>query len=67
MTLFKPTRRSLLAGSAAAFGLGASGMLRAAVAAELLAIGIVYFGPRGDFGWNRRTPSVPPRSRRCPT
>lgn len=53
MTLFKPTRRSLLAGSAAAFGLGASGMLRAAVAAEPLAIGIVYVGPRGDFGWNQ--------------
>jgi simple sugar transport system substrate-binding protein len=53
MTIFNPTRRSLLAGSAAALGLSATTFIRDAVAAEPLTIGIIYVGPRQDFGWNQ--------------
>ena len=55
MTNFDLSRRKLLKGGAAlgAFGL-ASGVLpvRLAIAAPLT-IGIVYVGPRDDFGWNQ--------------
>ena len=53
MTGINLTRRSLLAGSAAMLGLGASVNLRKALAAETLTIGIVYVGPRDDFGWSQ--------------
>jgi basic membrane protein A len=53
---FNISRRNLLKGSAA---LGASGLvttlgpMRRALAADPLTIGIVYVGPRDDFGWNQ--------------
>ncbi len=47
-------RRTLLKGSAAGLlGLGMSGLpLRSAFAADLT-VGILYVGPRDDFGWNQ--------------
>jgi simple sugar transport system substrate-binding protein len=55
MSRFELSRRSLLKGSAAFGAAGlASGLLpvRRALAAPLT-IGIVYVGPRDDFGWNQ--------------
>lgn len=55
MTRFDLSRRKLLKGGAAlgAFGL-ASGVLPIRLAhAAPLTIGIVYVGPRDDFGWNQ--------------
>jgi basic membrane protein A len=55
MTRFDLSRRGLLKGGAAlgAFGL-ASGVLPIRLAhAAPLTIGIVYVGPRDDFGWNQ--------------
>ena len=54
MASFDISRRGLLKGSAAgALGL-ASGLLPARLASAAgLTIGIVYVGPRDDFGWNQ--------------
>ncbi|ADZ70394.1 BMP family ABC transporter substrate-binding protein [Polymorphum gilvum] len=53
MSKFELSRRSLLQGSAAGIlGLAAGGMPRLASAAGLT-VGIVYVGPRDDFGWNQ--------------
>jgi hypothetical protein len=52
MTLIKISRREFLEGTAA--GLAAAGFgTRAALAADIT-LGIVYVGPRDDFGWNLR-------------
>lgn len=55
MSSARLTRRSLLKTSAA--GLGAAmlpfGLPRAALAQEALTIGVVYVGPKDDFGWNQ--------------
>src|SRR5471032_1412190 len=40
------------AGATAGIALGSS-MLGRALAAETLTIGVIYVGPRGDFGWNQ--------------
>ena len=53
MTAFGLTRRSLLAGTAAAVGVTATGVLRPALADEKLTVGMIYVGSRGDFGWNQ--------------
>lgn len=52
MSEMKMTRRSLLAGSAAALAMSATAT-RFARAAEPLTIGMIYVGPRDDFGWNQ--------------
>ncbi|WP_417672069.1 BMP family ABC transporter substrate-binding protein [Roseibium sp.] len=53
MTNFAMNRRSLLKGSAAGIlGLSAAGLPRIASASGLT-VGIVYVGPRDDFGWNQ--------------
>lgn len=54
MSSFTITRRSLLKGSAALGALAAlpGGILKAR-AAEDLTVGIIYVGPRDDFGWNQ--------------
>ncbi len=40
------------AGAAAGLALG-NGLIGRALAADTLTIGIIYVGPRGDFGWNQ--------------
>ncbi|MEJ8472524.1 BMP family ABC transporter substrate-binding protein [Roseibium algae] len=53
MSKFEISRRSLLQSSAAGIiGLSATGLPRAAFASGLT-VGIVYVGPRDDFGWNQ--------------
>lgn len=53
MSKFELNRRSLLKNSAAGLlGLSAAGLPRFA-AASGLTVGIVYVGPRDDFGWNQ--------------
>ncbi|MCB1487953.1 MAG: twin-arginine translocation signal domain-containing protein, partial [Bauldia sp.] len=55
MSKFELSRRKLLQGGAALGAVGlTSGILpiRSALAAPLT-IGIVYVGPRDDFGWNQ--------------
>jgi len=53
MSKFELNRRSLLKSSAAGLlGLSAAGLPRLASAAGLT-VGIVYVGPRDDFGWNQ--------------
>jgi basic membrane protein A len=53
MSKFELNRRSLLKTSAAGLlGLSAAGLPRMASAAGLT-VGIVYVGPRDDFGWNQ--------------
>ncbi len=53
MQNFAMNRRSLLKGSAAGLlGLSAAGLSKAAFAGDLT-VGIVYVGPRDDFGWNQ--------------
>lgn len=55
MAIHKPTRRTLLKTGAA--GLAASalpfGLAGRASAQENLTIGVVYVGPKDDFGWNQ--------------
>src|SRR5260370_27979433 len=51
MTLFKITRREFLEGTAAGLTMAGLGG-RAAFAADIT-LGIVYVGPRDDFGWNQ--------------
>src|SRR5258708_39625329 len=51
MTLFKITRREFLEGTAAGLIMAGTGG-RAAFAADIT-LGIVYVGPRDDFGWNQ--------------
>src|ERR1700720_4448660 len=51
MTLFKISRRRFLTGTAAGIVAAGSGA-RLAQAADVT-IGIVYVGPRDDFGWNQ--------------
>lgn len=54
MSTLSPTRRGLLKGAAALGALVAlPGSLRRAAAAENLTVGIIYVGPRDDFGWNQ--------------
>ena len=45
-----PTRRGVLAGAASLAALAAGG--RAARAADTV-VGMIYVGPRDDFGWNQ--------------
>ena len=52
MNSFKLSRRRLLQGSASALALGALPTGRAFAAGEVI-VGIVYVGPRDDFGWNQ--------------
>src|SRR5260370_18645902 len=47
------SRRALLGGSAALVGVGMTGFIDCAAAAESLTMGIVYVGARDDFGWNQ--------------
>ena len=56
---FLLSRRSLLGGTAATLALGASSTARAAG----VTIGIVYVGPRDDFGWTRLTKLVAAQKR----
>jgi basic membrane protein A and related proteins len=51
MALFKISRRKLLEGTAASLIAGSAGG-RAAFAGNIT-LGIVYVGPRDDFGWNQ--------------
>jgi basic membrane protein A and related proteins len=51
MALFRISRRKLLEGTAAGLIAGSAGG-RAAFAANIT-LGIVYVGPRDDFGWNQ--------------
>ncbi len=51
MSLLNVSRRSFLQGTAAGLVAGATG-IRSAAAADVT-IGIVYVGPRDDFGWNQ--------------
>ncbi|MDX2201687.1 MAG: BMP family ABC transporter substrate-binding protein [Hyphomicrobiaceae bacterium] len=51
MNAFTLSRRTLIKGSASALALGAVGS-RALAAGEVV-VGIVYVGPRDDFGWNQ--------------
>src|ERR1700726_3746011 len=51
MTLFKISRREFLEGTAAGLMMAGTGG-RAAFAADIT-LGIVYVGPRDDFGWNQ--------------
>src|ERR1700730_14274192 len=51
MTLFKISRREFLEGTAAGLIMAGTGG-RAAFAADIT-LGIVYVGPRDDFGWNQ--------------
>jgi basic membrane protein A and related proteins len=55
MSQFILNRRKLLQGGAALGVIGVAGALpfKAALAADGLTIGIVYVGPRDDFGWNQ--------------
>src|ERR1700693_2754371 len=53
MTANNLSRRALLGGSAALAGVGMTGFIDCAAAAESLTLGIVYVGPRDDFGWNQ--------------
>ncbi len=52
MNSFKVSRRALLQGSASVVALGALPAARAFAAGEVV-VGIVYVGPRDDFGWNQ--------------
>ncbi|MBD8875831.1 BMP family ABC transporter substrate-binding protein [Roseibium polysiphoniae] len=53
MSKFQLNRRSLLQNSAAGIlGLSAAGIAKSAFASDLT-VGIVYVGPRDDFGWNQ--------------
>ncbi|RTL71532.1 MAG: BMP family ABC transporter substrate-binding protein, partial [Hyphomicrobiales bacterium] len=52
MNSFKVSRRTLLQGSASVAALGALTAGRAFAAGEVV-VGIVYVGPRDDFGWNQ--------------
>src|SRR3979490_398862 len=51
MTLIKISRREFLEGTAAGLMVAGTGA-RAALAADIT-LGIVYVGPRDDFGWNQ--------------
>lgn len=54
MSILSPTRRGLLKGAAALGAMAAlPGSLRRAAAADGLTVGIIYVGPRDDFGWNQ--------------
>src|ERR1700726_2005326 len=53
MTANNLSRRALLGGSAALVGVGMTGFIDRAAAAESLTMGIVYVGARDDFGWNQ--------------
>jgi simple sugar transport system substrate-binding protein len=47
-------RRRLLAGSAlAGASLALPGALRSALAQTPVVVGVIYVGPRGDFGYNQ--------------
>lgn len=52
MKLSNISRRSLLQTSASALAVGAMPMGRAVAAGEVV-VGLVYVGPRDDFGWNQ--------------
>ena len=45
-------RRFLLSSAGGALGL-AAGMVPFSARAATLTVGIIYVGPRGDFGWNQ--------------
>ena len=51
MHSFNPSRRSLLKSGAA--GIAAAGMLPVSAFAAETTVGIIYVGPRDDFGWNQ--------------
>lgn len=51
MALFKISRRRFLEGTAA--GLVTAGTVQRAAFAANITLGIVYVGPRDDFGWNQ--------------
>ena len=53
MRMHEISRRRFLQTSAAGAGLALAGLPFAARAADELTIGIVYVGPRDDFGWNQ--------------
>jgi basic membrane protein A and related proteins len=52
---WRPTRRDLLKGLGAAGALGALAAIdrRPAVAADKLVVGVIYVGPRDDYGYNQ--------------
>ena len=53
-TVADPLRRQLLAASALSAGaLALPGALRSALAQTPLVVGVIYVGPRGDFGYNQ--------------
>ncbi len=54
MTELFDQRRRLLAGTAlAGASLALPGAMRQALAAKTLVVGVIYVGPRGDFGYNQ--------------
>ncbi len=53
MNASKLSRRTLIKAAAAAPILSGAGLARRALAADPLTIGVIYVGPRGDFGWNQ--------------
>ena len=52
---FSPARRTILKSALGAGALAALGPLavRQALAAEKLTVGVIYVGPRDDFGYNQ--------------
>lgn len=52
MTTARINRRDLIKGTAIGAALASAGWPRAS-AAQNLVVGVVYVGPRGDFGWNQ--------------
>lgn len=53
MPIDRFSRRAVLQGSAAGFAALSLGLPRLAQAASNVTIGIVYVGPKDDFGWNQ--------------
>jgi simple sugar transport system substrate-binding protein len=53
MSYFALSRRSLLKGAAGSALALSSGLIPLRARADALTIGIVYVGPRDDFGWNQ--------------